>query len=183
MSSDDAMEFLMTYGWAILVVLVAVGSLAYFGVLSPDHFVPFNPETRVCTEINKDLCVTDYCTNRDPSEVVEPALCQTHRARTRCELDPSEKGCICESDVCISLEQYKRISAGCTAIIEYLAMTGQTISDCEDKIRTIYFYQKVREATIHDLSCEQLKAEVRKYTSGSNHDKFLMEFIERCSKC
>lgn len=27
------MEFLMTYGWAILVVLVAIGALAYFGVM------------------------------------------------------------------------------------------------------------------------------------------------------
>jgi len=35
-----AMEFLMTYGWAILVVLVAIGALAYFGVLSPQKFLP-----------------------------------------------------------------------------------------------------------------------------------------------
>src|SRR3989344_4607890 len=35
-----AMEFLMTYGWAILVVLVAIGALAYFGVLSPDNLLP-----------------------------------------------------------------------------------------------------------------------------------------------
>jgi hypothetical protein len=35
-----AMEFLMTYGWAILVVLAAIGALAYFGVLSPDKFMP-----------------------------------------------------------------------------------------------------------------------------------------------
>ncbi len=35
-----ALEFLMTYGWAILVVLVAIGALAYFGVLSPDKFLP-----------------------------------------------------------------------------------------------------------------------------------------------
>ena len=35
-----AMEFLMTYGWAILVVLGAIGALAYFGVLSPDRFLP-----------------------------------------------------------------------------------------------------------------------------------------------
>ena len=35
-----AMEFLMTYGWAILVVLAAIGALAYFGVLSPSKFVP-----------------------------------------------------------------------------------------------------------------------------------------------
>lgn len=34
------MEFLMTYGWAILVVLAAIGALAYFGILSPDRFLP-----------------------------------------------------------------------------------------------------------------------------------------------
>jgi len=35
-----AMEFIMTYGWAILVVLVAIAALAYFGVLSPEKFLP-----------------------------------------------------------------------------------------------------------------------------------------------
>jgi hypothetical protein len=35
-----AMEFLMTYGWAILVVLIAIGALAYFGVLSPEEILP-----------------------------------------------------------------------------------------------------------------------------------------------
>ena len=35
-----ATEFIMTYGWAILVVIVAIGALAYFGVLSPDQFLP-----------------------------------------------------------------------------------------------------------------------------------------------
>ena len=35
-----AMEFLMTYGWALLVVLVAIGALAYFGVLNPSKFLP-----------------------------------------------------------------------------------------------------------------------------------------------
>ncbi|MAG91142.1 hypothetical protein CMO83_00530 [Candidatus Woesearchaeota archaeon] len=34
-----AMEFLMTYGWAILVVLAAIAALAYFGVLSPEKFL------------------------------------------------------------------------------------------------------------------------------------------------
>ena len=38
--SQAALEFLMTYGWAILVVLVAIGALAYFGVLSPAKFLP-----------------------------------------------------------------------------------------------------------------------------------------------
>lgn len=30
----------MTYGWAILVVLIAIGALAYFGVLNPSRFLP-----------------------------------------------------------------------------------------------------------------------------------------------
>ena len=39
-SSQAALEFLMTYGWAILVVAAAIGVLAYFGVLSPENFLP-----------------------------------------------------------------------------------------------------------------------------------------------
>ena len=40
LKGQAAMEFLMTYGWAILVVLVAIGALAYFGVLSPETLLP-----------------------------------------------------------------------------------------------------------------------------------------------
>lgn len=35
-----AMEFLMTYGWAILVVLAAVGILAYLGVFDMEDSIP-----------------------------------------------------------------------------------------------------------------------------------------------
>ncbi len=48
-----AMEFLMTYGWAILVVLAAIGALAYFGVLSPGNLLPQRCEFAAgmdCTE-------------------------------------------------------------------------------------------------------------------------------------
>ncbi|MBN1645473.1 hypothetical protein JW868_00365 [Candidatus Woesearchaeota archaeon] len=38
--AQAAMEFLMTYGWAILVVLAAIGALAYFGVLTPSRYLP-----------------------------------------------------------------------------------------------------------------------------------------------
>ena len=34
-----AMEFLMTYGWAILAAIIAISVLVYFGVFSPDRFV------------------------------------------------------------------------------------------------------------------------------------------------
>jgi uncharacterized protein (UPF0333 family) len=32
-----AMEFLMTYGWAILAAIIAIGVLAYFGVFNPSN--------------------------------------------------------------------------------------------------------------------------------------------------
>jgi len=34
-----ALEFLTTYGWAFLVILVMIGALAYFGVLDPSRFI------------------------------------------------------------------------------------------------------------------------------------------------
>lgn len=46
-----AMEFLMTYGWAILVVLIAIGALAYFGVLNPGKYLPSS-----CTISNQFGC-------------------------------------------------------------------------------------------------------------------------------
>lgn len=35
-----ALEFMMTYGWAILVVLAAIGALSYFGILNPTMLTP-----------------------------------------------------------------------------------------------------------------------------------------------
>ncbi|MBS3137892.1 hypothetical protein J4232_05645 [Candidatus Woesearchaeota archaeon] len=38
--AQGALEFLMTYGWAFLVILIMIGALAYFGVLNPTKFLP-----------------------------------------------------------------------------------------------------------------------------------------------
>ena len=35
-----ALEFLTTYGWALLVILVMVGALVYFGLLNPNRALP-----------------------------------------------------------------------------------------------------------------------------------------------
>lgn len=37
--SQAALEFLMTYGWAILMMLIVIGALAYFDVLNPENFL------------------------------------------------------------------------------------------------------------------------------------------------
>jgi|SRR3989344_256459 len=38
--AQAAIEFLMTYGWAVLSVLAAIATLAYFGILSPEKLLP-----------------------------------------------------------------------------------------------------------------------------------------------
>jgi hypothetical protein len=35
-----ALEFLSTYGFAFLLILVMIGALSYFGILSPQKFLP-----------------------------------------------------------------------------------------------------------------------------------------------
>ncbi len=55
--SQAALEFLTTYGWAFLVILIMMSALAYFGVLNPSKLLPdrcnFGSEIRC----NKNLMV------------------------------------------------------------------------------------------------------------------------------
>ena len=54
-----AIEYLMTYGWAILAVLIAIGALSYLGVLSPEMFQP-----SICV-IESGLSCIDYLVETD----------------------------------------------------------------------------------------------------------------------
>ncbi|MFH1073421.1 MAG: hypothetical protein V1743_08390 [Nanoarchaeota archaeon] len=38
--AQAALEFLTTYGWAFMIVLVMIGALSYFGVLDPSKLLP-----------------------------------------------------------------------------------------------------------------------------------------------
>ena len=38
--AQGALEFLTTYGWAFLVILIMIGAMMYFGILNPDKFLP-----------------------------------------------------------------------------------------------------------------------------------------------
>ena len=40
LKAQAAFEFLTTYGWAFLVILIMVGTLAYFGILTPRNVLP-----------------------------------------------------------------------------------------------------------------------------------------------
>ncbi|MBL7050930.1 LamG domain-containing protein [Candidatus Woesearchaeota archaeon] len=49
--AQAAMEFLMTYGWAILVVIITITALGYFGVVNPGKFLP-----KTCTFVPGLAC-------------------------------------------------------------------------------------------------------------------------------
>lgn len=40
LKAQAALEFLTTYGWAFLVILIMIGTLAYFGILNPIKLLP-----------------------------------------------------------------------------------------------------------------------------------------------
>ena len=67
--SQAALEFIMTYGWAILVVLVAIAALAYFGVLNPSRFLP-----NKCTFQSGIACLDHKVTASGLTVVVQNAL-------------------------------------------------------------------------------------------------------------
>jgi len=59
-----AMEFLMTYGWALLVVLIAIAALAFFGLLNPSRFLP-----EKC-EVAPGLTCMDFTAATDGTDAV-----------------------------------------------------------------------------------------------------------------
>lgn len=38
--AQAALEFLTTYGWAFLVILIMIAALSYFGILNPSNLLP-----------------------------------------------------------------------------------------------------------------------------------------------
>ncbi len=60
--AQAALEFLTTYGWAFLVILIMIGSLAYFGILNPSKILPnrcnFGPEFE-CLDWQLSLTTND----------------------------------------------------------------------------------------------------------------------------
>ncbi|MFT4344012.1 MAG: hypothetical protein ACMXYE_04680 [Candidatus Woesearchaeota archaeon] len=52
--SQNAMEFLMMYGWSFLVIIIGIAALIAFGVFAPQRFIPdrCDASTFVCTSVS-----------------------------------------------------------------------------------------------------------------------------------
>ncbi len=86
-----AMEFLMTYGWAILAVLISIAALAYFGVLNPSRFLP-----QSCTLFPGIACTDVTVNNAGITLVVQNGLGQSLNPFTvnipGCNIAPASNG-------------------------------------------------------------------------------------------
>ena len=61
--SQAALEFLTTYGWAFLVILIMIAALSYFGILNPSKLLPDR-----CT-FGPEFSCTDYGIGSDGAKV------------------------------------------------------------------------------------------------------------------
>jgi len=50
MKGQTAIEYLMTYGWAILIILIVAGVLAYYGIFAPSGFL--GPSAKGFTQVS-----------------------------------------------------------------------------------------------------------------------------------
>ena len=95
--SQAVLEFIITYGWAILVILAAIGTLAYFGILSPEKFVPINsycksnPDKCVCEKVIYEAFVNVDLESKTADipdgGIKSTEICLQFRKKTQAELD------------------------------------------------------------------------------------------------
>ena len=60
--AQAALEYLTTYGWAILAAIIAIGALMYFGFLNPSNLLPNR------CDFGKQLECIDYKINTSSSD-------------------------------------------------------------------------------------------------------------------
>ncbi len=76
--AQAAMEFLMTYGWAILIVVIAVAALAGFGLFDTNRFVQDTCNSGSATGI---VCTTNTVAVDTTAGTIDMALSNGAQAR------------------------------------------------------------------------------------------------------
>ena len=95
------LEFLMTYGWAILVVIIAISALIFFEVIKmPDSiYCKDNPENCVCEDSRlKELIDIQHCINGNLDEDYVKFRKLTDLEYCNINFLDAEK-CICEGKI------------------------------------------------------------------------------------
>ena len=76
--AQAAMEFMLTYGWAILLVLVAIAVMMYFGILNVERLIPERctlPQGFSCVNFKANTtAITLVILNALPEDVIVQRL-------------------------------------------------------------------------------------------------------------
>ena len=134
-----AMEFMITYGWAILLVLVAIAVMMYFGVLNVEKLIPERctlPQGFSCTNFKANLTTVTL--------VIENALPEDYIIRTL-ELQGPKGEVLCTSTYDNEtgwLPQYAKTSFDITPCVsakkgkKFKSVVSMTFIDEDDLSRT-----------------------------------------------
>ena len=90
--AQAALEFLTTYGWAFLVILIMIAALSYFGVFDPSRFLPdkciFGTGIGVCQDFtvlsNGNLVFTIFNNLGSPVVINTNGTIQVNGLATQC---------------------------------------------------------------------------------------------------
>lgn len=66
---EGALEFLLTYGWAVLIVVVVVSALIVMNILNPEAFNPENNNGVKCYETVILNDVSEHCNTTCKCEI------------------------------------------------------------------------------------------------------------------
>jgi hypothetical protein len=122
--AQAAMEFLMTYGWAILIILVAIAALAYFGVLNPTRYVAdicTLPVPMACRDfsVSESNGLQIVFVNGDAEEI------------TITQIEATAEGYECDSGVIT-----ETVASGESVILEVAPGLCTSLSATQDKVKT-----------------------------------------------
>jgi hypothetical protein len=141
MRGQTAVEYLMTYGWAILIILIVAGVLAYYGIFAPAGFL--GPTARGFGQVQvlnpwsvvaSDGEITLNLANRVGGEINITNIEYTIGTMSvNCDTDPAESVIASGSDAvmdCTPSSGWTAQTAGdtysATVIINYAYPSGPT---------------------------------------------------------
>lgn len=91
--AQGALEFLTTYGWAFLVILIMIGALGYFGILNPTRFLPER------CNVNSEFSCEEFSLEREDSGDLTFTVVLRNTLGQAIDLDVAANNIILLSDV------------------------------------------------------------------------------------
>jgi hypothetical protein len=77
MKAQTITEYILTYGWAILIILIVAGVLAYYGVFQPSAFLSVTKNKYDFVTYDSDLKATLIC-----NKTAEVMTCHAYKCIT-----------------------------------------------------------------------------------------------------